>query len=106
MALLDLFTNMHVFNLNGGLLLNEDVAWTLDLYYLMLEEDDALGDDTVGFEVDTQIDYRFNDNLTTFIGGGVFFPDDAAENAANAAAGTLGNDDEALFFRAGVKVNF
>ena len=94
------FTNMHVFNLNGGLLLNEDVAWTLDLYYLMMDDDDSKGDDTIGFEVDTQIDYRFNDNLTTFVGGGVFFPDDAAENAAG------NNDDEALFFRAGVKVNF
>ncbi len=98
---LGVFTNMHVFNLNGGILLNEDLAWTLDLYYLMLEEDNFYNNNQeVGFEVDTQFDYRFNDNLTTFLGGGIFLPDDAAEFMAG------NNDDEAVFVRAGMKVNF
>jgi len=96
------FTNMHVFNLNGGFEPMEDVAWTLDLYYFLMQEDVLDGgklDDDGGFEFDTQVDYRFNDNLTTFLGGGIYLPGNALENA-------YGKDDEAYFFRTGVKVAF
>lgn len=94
------FTNMHVFNLNGGFEPMEDVAWTLDFYYFLLQDDLGLNiSDDAGFEVDTQVDYRFNDNLTTFLGGGVYIPGDAVDD-------WLGTDDEAYFFRTGVKVAF
>jgi hypothetical protein len=91
-------TNANIFNLNGGWEPMQDVAWTADLYYIMLDEDvliAGVGEDDGGFEIDTQIDYRFNDNLTTFLGGGVYFLGDAT-----------GRDDEAYFFRTGMKVNF
>ncbi len=97
------FTNMHVINVNGGMLLTDSVAWTADFYYFLMQDDIVIGnqaEDDGGFEFDTQVDYRFNDNLTTFLGGGVFFPGDAPEAAAG------GNDDEAYFVRAGVKVDF
>ncbi|NPU99620.1 MAG: alginate export family protein [Candidatus Omnitrophica bacterium] len=94
------FTNMHVFNVNGGFEPMQDVAWTLDFYYFLLEDDINLNiSDDVGFEIDSQIDYRFNDNLTTFLGGGVYIPGDAVDD-------WLGTDDEAYFFRTGVKVAF
>jgi hypothetical protein len=93
------FTNMNVFNLNGGLEFTDNVAGTLDLYYFLLDEDNATNDDDGGIEIDGQIDYRFSDNLTTFLGGGVLFPGDALENGA-------GNDDAAYFIRTGFKVNF
>ncbi len=94
------FTNMHVFNLNGGFEPMEDVAWTMDFYYFLLQDDLGLNiSDDAGFEVDTQVDYRFNDNLTTFLGGGIYIPGDAIEDA-------FGDADEAYFFRTGVKVAF
>lgn len=74
------FTNMHVFNLNGGFEPMENVAWTADFFYFLLDDDDLIGEDDGGFEIDTQIDYRFNDNLTTFLGGGVYVPGDAPED--------------------------
>lgn len=99
------FTNMHVFNLNGGFEPMEDVAWTLDFYYFLLQDDLGLNiSDDAGFEVDTQVDYRFNDNLTTFLGGGVYIPGDSVDELYNAAG--LGDADEAYFFRTGVKVAF
>jgi len=89
-------TNAHVFNLNGGFEPMESVAWTADLYYIIMDDDlPVTNDDDGGFEVDSQIDYRFNDNLTTFLGGGVYFIGDA-----------YGRDDEAYFFRTGLKVAF
>jgi len=97
------FSNMHVINLNGGMLLSEKVAWTADFYYFMLQDEVTDGvneEDDGGFEFDTQVDYAFNDNLTTFLGGGIFLPGNAPELMYG------DNDDEAYFFRAGVKVNF
>lgn len=97
------FSNMHVFNLNGGMEPMENVALSMDMYYFMLDEDIVVGNDEEddgGFEVDGQVDYLFNENLTTFVGGGVLFPGDALE----AAAGN--NDDLTYFFRAGMKVHF
>ncbi len=96
------FTNMMVFNLNGGFEPMEDVAWTMDFYYFLMQEDVTFNnksDDDGGLEFDTQVDYRFNDNLTTFLGGGIYLPGNALENA-------YGKDDEAYFFRTGVKVAF
>lgn len=94
------FTNMHVINVNGGFEPMQDVAWTMDFYYFLLQDDMGLDiSDDAGFEIDTQVDYRFNDNLTTFLGGGVFLPGGAIDDA-------LGTDDEAYFFRTGVKVAF
>jgi hypothetical protein len=91
-------SNMHVFNLNGGLLLADNVAWTADFYYFLLQ-DDVADEDEGGFEFDSQIDYQFNDNLVSFLGGGVFFPGDYAKTM-------YGGNDEAFFVRAGLKVNF
>jgi len=97
------FTNMHVFNVNGGWEPMENVAWTVDFYYFLLQEELRLGEqdeDDGGFEIDSQIDYRYNDYLTAFVGGGVFFPGDVLEELYG------NNDDEAFFFRAGMKVAF
>jgi len=92
------FTNMHVFNLNGGWEPWENVAWKTDLFYFLLDEAVA-GSNEGGFEIDSQVDYRFNDYLTTFFGGGMFFPGEAFDN-------TQGDDDDSAFVRAGVHVNF
>jgi hypothetical protein len=96
------FTNMSVINVYGGLEFTEKLAGTLDLYYFLLDDDFPAvgGDDSGGIEVDAQLDYLINNNMTTFIGGGVLLPSDAFENAAG------GNDDEAYFVRTGFKVNF
>ncbi|MBD3265214.1 hypothetical protein GF373_00970, partial [bacterium] len=95
------FTNSHVFNVNGGFEPMQDVAWTADFFYFMADDDIAgTNEDDGGFEIDSQIDYQFNEYLRTFLGGGVYFPGDAAE----AAFGN--NDDQAYFFRTGMKVNF
>lgn len=98
------FTNMMVFNLNGGMEFSENVAGSLDLYYFLMPEEvvnvgTGQRDDDGGFEFDGQIDYRFNDNLTSFLGGGVLFPGGALEDAT-------GEDDEAFFVRTGMKVQF
>lgn len=93
------FTNMHVINVYGGMEFTEKVAGTLDLYYFLLDESIANEDDG-GLEVDGQVDYLINNNMTAFLGGGVFFPGDASELAAGL------NDDEAYFVRTGFKVNF
>ena len=113
---LNQFTNMHVFNVNGGLEPMERVAWTLDFYYYLLDKKvnapcndpptntlaNRIAKDKSdgGFEFDTQVDYQFNDNLTTFIGGGVFVPGDVFSKADPKL------NDEAYFFRAGMKVKF
>lgn len=96
------FTNMNVINVYGGLEFTDKVAGTLDLYYFLLDDDfpAVAGDDDGGFEVDAQIDYLVNNNMSAFLGGGVLIPSDAFENAAG------GNDDEAYFVRTGFKVNF
>ncbi len=97
------FTNMHVLNFSGGFEPVNDIALSLDLYFFFLDEEiDALtstSDEDAGFEIDSQIDYQFNDNLRTFFGGGVFIPGDAVEEI-------FMDDDEAYFFRAGFKVSF
>lgn len=96
------FTNMNVFNVYGGMEFTDNVAATLDLYYFLLDEGTlATGnEDDGGFEVDAQVDYLINNNMTAFLGGGILLPSDAFENAAG------GNDDEAYFVRTGFKVNF
>ena len=98
------FTNMHVLNLNGGLQPMEKVAWTLDFYYFLLNEkapSATLAAKTDGgFEFDTQVDYQFNDNLTTFLGGGVYVPGEIFTKLVPKL------NDEAYFFRAGMKVKF
>ena len=97
------FTNMHILNFSGGFEPVKDIALSLDLYFFFLDEElAALAGDTdedAGFEIDSQIDYQFNDNLRTFFGGGVFIPGDAVEEI-------FLNDDEAYFVRAGFKVSF
>jgi len=91
------FSNTNVFNLNGGFEPYQNIAWTADLYYFLLDEKNPVTNDDEGsFEIDSQIDYKFNDNLTTFVGGGVLFPGD----------GLMLNADDAAFFRTGVKVKF
>ncbi len=97
------FTNMHVFNLNGGLQPTERLAWTLDLYFFLLDEEQSTGttsEDDGGVEMDTQVDYLFNKHLRTFVGGGVYFPGDALK------AAYANQDDDAFFLRAGIKVQF
>lgn len=98
------FTNMHVFNVYGGFNPLDDVALSLDFYYFLLDEKLALPNgqktkDDAGIEIDSQIDYRFNRNLNTFFGGGVFIPGEATEEL-------MGDDDQAYFVRAGIKVSF
>lgn len=107
------FTNTHIFNLNGGFEPMENVALSMDLYYFLLDEeyvniiDPTKNDDDGGFEIDAQVDYLFNENLTTFVGGGVLFPGDALEQGASNDVGLAdGLDDTAWFFRAGMKVHF
>lgn len=97
-------TDMHVFNLYGGFNPLSDMELSLDFYYFRL--DDKLftpsgrkSKEDAGIELDSQIDYQFNPNLKTFFGGGVYIPGEAAEDI-------LGDDDQAYFFRAGVKVSF
>ena len=98
------FTNMHVLNVYGGINPMNDVALSLDFYYFLLDErlDSPKGKKTkdhAGVEIDSQIDYHFNQNLKTFLGGGVFIPGNAAEEM-------FGDDDQSYFVRAGVKVSF
>jgi len=91
------FSNTNVFNLNGGFEPFQNIAWTADLYYYLMDEENPISkDEDGGFEIDSQVDYKFNDNLTTFLGGGMLFPGD----------GLLLNSDDAYFFRTGVKVKF
>lgn len=97
-------TNMHVFNLYGGFNPLDDLVLSLDFYYFQLDDPLALvsgqrTDKNAGMEFDSQIDYQLNPNLKTFFGGGVFIPGDSLEDIR-------GNDDQAYFVRAGVKVSF
>ncbi len=97
------FTNMHVFNVNGGVQPTHFLAWSLDLYYFLLDEELGVGnghEDDGGVEMDTQIDYLINKDIRTFVGGGVYFPGEAMNESYG------GDDDNAYFFRAGLKVRF
>ncbi|MEW6237728.1 MAG: alginate export family protein [Candidatus Omnitrophota bacterium] len=97
------FTNMHVFNLNGGVKPAEDLALSVDLYYFLLDEAiqrSGKKRDDGGLELDAQADYLITDNVRSFVGGGVYFPGKAAEEIY------AGNDDDAYFLRAGIKVRF
>ncbi len=98
------FTNMNVLNVYGGMEFSENIAGTLDFYYYLLDDDittvGGLSEDNGGFEIDGQIDYIVNSNMTAFLGGGLLIPSDAFELAVG------GNDDEAYFIRTGFKVNF
>ncbi|MGC9328522.1 MAG: hypothetical protein ACP5I1_12875, partial [Candidatus Hinthialibacter sp.] len=98
------FTNMHIFNIYGGFNPLNNVALSLDFYYFLLDEkitapDGKKSKDDAGMEFDSQIDYQFNQNLNTFFGGGVYIPGDATEEV-------FGEDDQAYYLRAGVKVTF
>lgn len=109
------FTNSHVFHLDAGCDLTEDLSLDTDWFYFLLAEEDAgiaslggdafvvpvgvVDDDELGWEVDVQLDYEYSENIDAFLGAAVFFPGDAVEDA-------LGDDDEALFIRTGVKVAF
>ncbi len=107
--ILDPNSNVHIFHVSGGLDLNESWSLCSDWYYFLLDEDgndvtmlgfaNPADDDDLGFEWDLQLDYQFNEEVGAFAGGGVFWPGDGAEDLA-------GSDDEAYFFRTGVKVVF
>ena len=99
------FNNTSVFNLNGGFEPMQNIAWTADLYYFMINDKFGWKNDDGGFEVDSQVDYKFNDNLTTFLGGGILFPGDATKDVLSAVNG-FKSDEDAMFFRTGVKVKF
>ncbi len=92
-------TNAHIFNLAGGLDVNEDIAVSAKYYYLMRDEDDAMGDDDIGHEIDAFLDYQFSEETTASLAAGCLIPDDVLENMN-------GEDDTAWFVRAGVKVEF
>ncbi|HPA46074.1 MAG TPA: alginate export family protein, partial [bacterium] len=109
------FTNAHIFHLTGGVEFNEQWGLDADWYYFLLDEDEdisqpeltgfrgwgAAEDDDLGFELDVQLNYAFNESLGTFVGGGIFWPGDAIEEMS-----PTGDDDEAFFIRTGVKVAF
>ncbi len=125
-------TNMHVFNLYGGVDLTDSVRLSSDLYYfLMADTDDATiipgqystvgpvspvtftDDDSLGWEWDIYLDYMFSEEVSAQLAAGVFFPGDAisgsytgSKNALGQKIGELKSDDDAIFFRGAVKVNF
>jgi len=97
--ILDLSSNAHIFNLAGGLDVNEDVALTAKYYYFLADEDDFMNDDNIGHELDAFLDYTFSEETTATLAAGVLLPEDVIENSN-------GEDDLAWFVRAGVKVEF
>jgi hypothetical protein len=124
-------TNMHVFNLYGGVDLREDIRLSSGLFYYLLASDDfdtpLLGqfgyygggltdEDDLGWEWDVYLDYQFNEEVTAQLAAGVFFPGDAIDNSyydwysegqsGPIKYGELDESDEAIFFRGSVKVNF
>jgi Alginate export len=124
-------TNMHVFNLYGGVDLREDIRLSSGLFYYLLADDDfdtpLLGqfgyfgggltdDDDLGWEWDVYLDYQFNEEVTAQLAAGVFLPGDAIEDSyfdwysegqsGPIKYGELNDSDEAIFFRGSVKVNF
>jgi hypothetical protein len=113
------FSNAHVFHLTAGADLNEQWSLSSDWYYLLLDEDVGNSatqlsllprpawnvvrpeeDDELGWEWDLQLNYTFSEAVGAFAGGGVFWPGDAVEEMNG------GDDDEAYFFRTGMKVTF
>lgn len=108
------FTNVHIFHVNGGVAFNDQWSMDADWYYFLLDEKSgsttqlsrlprawgAANDKDLGFELDLQLNYVFNENVATFLGGGVFWPGDAIEDMSGGA------DDEAYFIRTGLKVAF
>ena len=115
-----MYTNAHIFHLTAGVDLTEEWALSSDWYYFLLDEDcanvtqlDLVGrawgaatDDDLGFEWDLQLDYTFNESVGAFAGAGVFWPGDAIEAMNAVAPAATGPDDEAYFFRTGMKVVF
>jgi hypothetical protein len=99
----DLFasTNLHITNLAGGIDINEDVALSLQYYYFHAFDEDTIwgGEDDIGHEFDVYLDYQFSEETSAVLAGGFLIPDDAIE-------GAYGDDDDAWFVRAGVKVEF
>lgn len=109
------WTNAHIFHVDAGIDLMEDLRLETDWYYYLLQEEDGgilnLGadafnfpvgpadDEQLGWEIDAQVNYTFSENVDAFFGGGVFIPEQAVEDV-------LGVDDEAYFVRTGVKVAF
>jgi len=109
-----IFTNAHIFHITTGVDFNEQWGLDADWYYFLMDQDEDIvqpdlagrgwgvaEDDDLGFEVDVQLNYAFNESVATFVGGGVFWPGDAIEGMS-----ATREDDEAYFIRAGVKVAF
>jgi hypothetical protein len=94
-------SNIHIFNLGGGFDINEELAFSAQYYYFMLDEEDAWGadDEEAGHEIDAYLDYQFSEETSAMVAAGVFMPEDAVEDR-------FGDDDAAWFVRAGVKVEF
>ena len=108
----DPFTNgnIHIFNLNGGLDLTEDISLSGSYYYFLADEDSVGhslqqnwgGDDDLGHEFDVYLDYAFTEETTAVLAGGLFIPQDGVEKGLGGGRA----DDEAWMIRGGVEVNF
>jgi len=108
------FTNAHIFHITAGVDLSDEWGICSDWYYFLLDEDKDVTqlsllprgwgvttDDDLGFEWDLQLNYKFSEQVRAFAGGGVLWPGDAIEDMNPGH-----EDDEAYFFRTGMKVVF
>lgn len=73
----DKITNITAFNLGTTVKLSEKLAVTGDIWYAMLNEDDAYNEDKLGTELDLKITYQLIEGLTLDVVGAYLFADDA-----------------------------
>ena len=86
-------SNQWAANIGATIKPMEKLSLTGDLWYSALVEDNANGDDTLGFEVDLVATYQLAEGLNLDLVGAYLFADDATIDATSAAAGNSNDDD-------------
>lgn len=79
----DNISNITAFNLGTTFNASEKLALTADLWYAMLAEDNAAGEDTLGTEVDLKATYQLIDGLKLDVIAAYLFADDATYKGAD-----------------------
>jgi hypothetical protein len=83
-------SNQWAANIGATIKPMEKLSLTGDLWYSALVEDNANGDDVLGFEVDLVATYQLAEGLNLDLVGAYLFADDATVTADNPTS----NDDD------------
>jgi hypothetical protein len=73
----DQISNITAYNLGAGMKMSDKWKGSLDLWYANLTEDNALGDNDLGFEIDLVLTYQVIEGLNLDLVGAYLFAGDA-----------------------------